>query len=285
MRYEKKRYTYTTVEDTLPLFVESVGYNPQEQDFTRPEGYPYYHWLQTIEGEGKFSFNAQEYTLTRGCGVLLKPYTPHDYFTMGKRWSTIYVTFGGTSVASILDALKLNFSSLYTDLENQRFASIIEGMLGKIEEDAEFSKLDLSSYLYNFLINLRKYGKMNNQPSLSNYYDKIRPMVDWLEWAYTEDIGLKDMAAHLNVSSQYLNRLFQNTFNMSPYSFLIQLRIRKAKEILIQNSDIPLKNVAFLVGFNDVSNFVATFKKHEGMTPKSYRDIYMKKTVRLPRRG
>jgi len=66
----KLRYTYTTNEDSLPLFVESVGFNPQEQDFSRPEGYPYYHWLQTVEGEGVFSFNGQEYSLPKGRGVL-----------------------------------------------------------------------------------------------------------------------------------------------------------------------------------------------------------------------
>ncbi|WYP26520.1 AraC family transcriptional regulator [Alkalihalobacillus sp. FSL W8-0930] len=285
MHNEKLRYTYSTIVDTFPLFVESIGYNPWEQDWSRPDGYPQYHWLQTIEGEGMFSFNGQEHRLSRGRGVLLKPYTPHEYITLGKKWSTMYVTFGGASVVSILDALTLNASSLYTDLEDQRFASILKGMLEKIKEDAEFSKLDLSSHLYDFLIHLRKYGKVNNQPSLSNNYDKLRPLVEWLEQAHAEDIGLNDMAAYLNVSSQYLNRLFHHTFTMSPYSFLIQLRIRKAKEILIQNADVPLKNIAFLVGFNDVSNFVATFKKIEGMTPKVYRQSYQQQTGRLPSEG
>lgn len=279
MHYKKVRYTYTTAEDALPLYVESVGFNPQEQDFTRPEGYPYYHWLQTIEGEGIFTFNGQEYSLPKGRGILLKPYTPHSYVTSGRKWSTVYVTFGGVSVVSILDSLKLNYSSLYTDMENLPFAKIIEEMLKKIESDSEFSRLDLSSYLYNFLIHLRKYGKVNNQPSLSHLYDKVRPIVEWLETVYAEEIGLEDMAKHSNVSPQYLNRLFQEAFDVSPYSFLIQLRIRKAKELLIQNPEILLKNLAFLVGFNDCSNFVATFKKKEGITPKKYRDLYVKQKM------
>ncbi|WP_052144746.1 AraC family transcriptional regulator [Halalkalibacter okhensis] len=277
MYYKKVRYTYITVDDALPLFVESVGYNPQEEDFSRPNGYPYYHWLQTVEGEGRFTFNGQEYRLPKGHGTLLKPYTPHSYWTSGKRWSTVYITFGGASVVSILDALKLNFSTLYTDMESLPFVGIIEDMLQKIEAETEFSKLDLSSSLYHFLVNLRKYGKVNNQPSLSHFYEKVRPIVEWLETVYAEDIGLDDIAQYSNVSSQYLNRLFQDTFSVSPYSFLIQVRIRKAKEILIQNPEIPLKNVAFLVGFNDSSNFVATFKKKEGITPKKYRDLYYKK--------
>ncbi|ADU31217.1 AraC family transcriptional regulator [Evansella cellulosilytica] len=280
--YKKIRYTFVTIEDTLPLFVESVGFNPAEQDFVREEGYPYYHWLQTVEGQGRFHFNGNEYVLPEGRGVLLKPYTPHSYFTYGKKWSTIYVTFGGASIISILDSLKLNFSTLYTEMKQETFIDLIMNMINITREKSEFSKLELSSCLYQFLINLRKYGKINNQPSLSHFYDKIRPIVEWLETVYAEDIGLQDMAEHLNVSSQYLNRLFQDTFNVSPYSFLIQLRIRKAKEILIHSPDTPLKNVAFLVGFNDVSNFVATFKKKEGITPKKYRNLLVKnKTMNL----
>ncbi len=51
----KIRYTFSSIEKTLPLFIESIGYNPQEEDFARPEGYPYYHWLQTLEGVETFS--------------------------------------------------------------------------------------------------------------------------------------------------------------------------------------------------------------------------------------
>jgi AraC-like DNA-binding protein len=282
MNDKKVRYVYISVDESLPLFVESIGYNPFEQDFNRPDGYPYYHWLQTIEGEGKFSFNGEEYILSKGKGIFLTPYTPHTYVKTSKLWSTTYITFGGASVVSIIDSLKLNCSALYTGLEHGPFAEIIKDMFLKAELDLEFSKLDLSSYLYRFLINLRKYGSFNKQPSISHLYEKVRQTVEWLEEVYAEDISLDQMAQYLNVSSQYLNRLFQATFGLSPYTFLIQLRIRKAKDILIQNPDIPLKNVAHLVGFNDVSHFVHTFRKKEGLTPKVYRELHCKSLSQQP---
>ncbi len=276
MYNRKVRYEYISMEESFPLFVESIGYNPYEQDFNRPEGYPYYHWLQTVEGNGRFSFHGQDYLLSKGRGILLKPYTPHMYYSLGKKWSTIYITFGGKSAGSILDALNMNHSSIYTDLRNLQVEIMMQDMLQKIKLDSEFSKIDLSIYLYNFLLNLKKYGKMNSQPSLSYLYDKVRKIVDWLEIHYAEDITLDEMAKQLNVSSQYLNKLFQKTFQISPYTFLIQLRIRKAKEILLQNPEVPVKNVAILVGFNNLSYFISTFKKREGVTPKKYRDMYGK---------
>ncbi|WP_245948150.1 AraC family transcriptional regulator [Paenibacillus sambharensis] len=275
MLNKKMRYQFITVEDSLPLFVESVGYNPQEMDFLRTRGYPYYHWLLTIDGEGKFYFDGQEYSLSKGRGILLKPYTPHSYYTEGKRWSTVYITFGGASAVSILESLKLNSSTMYTDLEDLPFLSIILDMFQKVETDSEFSKLELSSFLFDYLIKLRTYGKANNQLSLSHYYGKVRGIVEWLESVYAEDVTLSDIASTFHMSPQYLNRLFRDTLAVSPYSFLIQLRISKAKEIMVQNPDIPLKTVAILVGFNDLSYFVATFKRREGITPRKYREMYV----------
>ncbi|UTR14052.1 AraC family transcriptional regulator [Salipaludibacillus sp. LMS25] len=274
MYFHKKRFTFVAGEQNLPLFVESIGYNPQEQKFTRPEGYPYFHWLLTLEGKGTFIFNGQSYMMTPGRGIFLKPYTPHSYYTDGSLWSTAYITFGGASVVSILKALELNFSAVYNENKDKHFYNIMKAMIDKVEVESEFSRLELSSYLYNFLIKLRTYGKINKQPSLSHNYAKVRPVVDWLEIVYAKNIGLQDIANHMNMSPQYLNRLFQDTFGISPYSFLIQLRIRKSKEILVSNQEIPLNQVAALVGFNDVSNFVATFRKKEGMTPRKYRLLH-----------
>lgn len=272
--FNKKRYTFSSSVSSLPLFVESIGYNPQELEFNRPEGYPHYHWLQTIEGEGIFSFQGQSYALPAGRGIFLNPHTPHYYHSIKRPWSTAYITFGGASVSSILSSLQLNVSAVYEEPSEHPFSVLMKEMMDKVHADVEFSSLELSRDMYDFLIRLKQHGKANNQQSLSHFYEKVRPIVDWLEINYVEDIGLQDIANHANISTQYLNRLFQDTFSVSPYSFLIQLRIRKAKEILVSNPEIPLNQVAGMVGFKDASNFVATFRRRENITPKKYRFLH-----------
>lgn len=274
MEQTKKRYTFSTHEKPLPLFIESIGFNPQEEDFARPEGYPYYHWLQTIAGEGCFSFNGEEYLLSPGKGIFLTPFTPHSYYTTGEKWSTLYVTFGGAAVNEILDSLEIHYSALYAETKENCFSDLIIKMMHKVEENSEFSRLELSEDLYRFIMMLKKSGKAAKQPSISNYYKMIKMTVDWLEKHYSDDIGLKDIAEYAGVSSQYLNSLFRETFHTSPYSFLIQLRIREAKRILLANPELSLKEVAHLVGFKDPSHFGATFKRIEKMTPKKYRKLF-----------
>ncbi|PWW05086.1 AraC-like DNA-binding protein [Paenibacillus cellulosilyticus] len=273
---ENIRCVFNSVERTLPLYIETIGYSAWERIFVRPDGYPCYHWLHTLEGEGSFEMAQERFSLTAGKGVLLTPFTPHSYYPVSDRWSTVYITFGGTAAGAILDALDMNTSAKYTEVSEQlSFSNVIGEMLLKADQDVEFSGLESSTELYHFLMLLRKYSMRGDQPSLSQYYEKLRPVVQWMENNCSANVGLPEIVDQAHMSVSYLNELFRDAFGMSPYSYLIQLRIRKAKKIMVTNPGMALKEVSILAGFNDVSHFVATFRKKEGMTPAKYRELHL----------
>lgn len=60
---------------------------------------------------------------------------------------------------------------------------------------------------------------------------------------------------------------------MSPYQYIIRIRIQKAKELLIDKDRLTVKQIAAMVGFTDDSHFVSTFRKIETVTPETYRNI------------
>lgn len=273
----KKRFTFSVSDNPLPLYIESIGYNDHELDFDRPEGYPYYHWLQTCKGEGVFCFGDQEVAMTPGKAVLLTPYTAHSYYSDHSAdvlWSTLYITFSGSAIDPILNSLGMNCSAIYEETQNISFVKLVASMLTKIEEKDHYLEYESSADLYHFLLMLKKYGKMNSKFSISQTYEEIRPIVEWLEQVYPQNIGLLEMSEKAKVSSQHLNTMFHDTFGISPYSFLVQLRIREAKRLLITDPSLTLKDVASLVGFNGVSHFVSTFKRREGITPSVYRNLH-----------
>jgi transcriptional regulator GlxA family with amidase domain len=98
------------------------------------------------------------------------------------------------------------------------------------------------------------------------------PLLRFLEENYSNPaVGLVQMAEYAGVSPQRLNSLFRWTTEMSPYQYLIHLRIQKAKELLICEKKLTVKAIASLVGFLDNSHFVSTFRKLENITPEKYR--------------
>ena len=71
-------------------------------------------------------------------------------------------------------------------------------------------------------------------------------------------------------SKYHFSRLFKKYVGMSPYTYLLRFRLRRAVE-QISSTNKPVKQVAFMVGFNDYPYFCNMFKKHTGFTPAAVR--------------
>lgn len=271
----RKMFLLSIMDQQLPFYMESIGIMSHQESIYRDEGYPYFHWLQTIEGEGEFTFANERFHLPANHGILLLPHIPHFYEARTPVWTTMYVTFGGAQLQSILTSLGMHFSTLFKWEEDSPLATVVERILAKIKEDSDYSELDCSVELYQFLICLKKYGQTNNQTSLSRLHDRLKPLLHWLdEICQDESITLDTMAKKVHLSPQHLNKLFRSTFGISPYSYLIRLRIQKSKEALVAQRQTSIKEIAKDVGFLDVSHFTATFRKTVGMTPDQFRKLH-----------
>lgn len=79
----------------------------------------------------------------------------------------------------------------------------------------------------------------------------------------------------MNLSSSYLGNSIKKYKQTSYVNLLNQIRIENAKKLLLR-TDTKTYEVAFLVGFNSSQYFSSSFKKSTGMTPKDYREKYLK---------
>jgi len=87
---------------------------------------------------------------------------------------------------------------------------------------------------------------------------------------YAEDIHLELLARKYNTSPQYMSRLLKRELGIGFQEYLLDLRIRKAKELLIR-SDSKIGDIWEAVGFNNRNTFIRAFKSKEGITPSEYR--------------
>lgn len=261
----------------LPIFVETIGTTIEASRIARTDGYPHYHWLQTTAGEGRFTVGDETYMLPIGSGLLVPPGMPHTYESAGGRWDTAYLTFGGPAVPEMLLALGLNEPApiRWEAAGSSPMDRLIEEMMDRLELDSDRFGLHASADAYRFLLTLRQYGQSGSRAAISRGSEKLRPLLDWLEERYADaDIGLAEMQRTLGMPASTMNALFRHTFGASPYSYLIHLRIRKAKELLIASPGLPVKAIAERVGFRDASHFVATFRRKTGLPPEHFRKLY-----------
>lgn len=86
-----------------------------------------------------------------------------------------------------------------------------------------------------------------------------------------EDIDTEAIAQHLCMSSRQLARKIQTLTGDNVISLVTKIRIQRAKQLMEQNKNMPLSEVAQKSGFADAAYFSRTFKQHEGITPTQYK--------------
>lgn len=260
----------------LPLIVESIGYNPNQEKIIRSEGYPFYHWIQTEAGEGKLSYGNETVVLEPFTGLLLPPGMPHAYeaISHGTAWSTLYITFGGEATGPILNAFAIREPAFFRWDPDSPLAPLLGSMLEQLDTGNDLFGLEISTKTYRFLGLLSKFGQASSV-SVTRNMEKLAPLLQWMENHYHDpDIGLDSLAEVLGISSRHLSKLFQLTFGLSPYAYLVQMRIHKAKERLAGNPELTVASIAGETGFRDTSHFVATFRKHTNLTPQQFRRLH-----------
>ena len=83
------------------------------------------------------------------------------------------------------------------------------------------------------------------------------------------DIGLVDLANLVHLSAYHFGRLFKQTIGLSPYQYILQMRIEYAKKLIIEKAG-PLGEIAYQLNFSDQAHFSNAFRKATGVSPRQY---------------
>ena len=87
---------------------------------------------------------------------------------------------------------------------------------------------------------------------------------------YTDSkLSVSSLCADMGVSVSYFTNTFTKTVNVSPKQFIIDYRIEKAKEILL-NTNLSVSEASYHVGYEDSFTFSRAFKKKEGVSPTAF---------------
>ena len=94
----------------------------------------------------------------------------------------------------------------------------------------------------------------------------------WIDANSHEMLDLATVAARAGVSSWHFLRLFTAVVGVTPHQYLIRARLRHAAQMLAEG-ERSITDVAGDVGFGDLSNFVRTFHRAAGVSPRRFRSV------------
>ncbi len=125
-----------------------------------------------------------------------------------------------------------------------------------------------------FLYIVREYEKNGNTVSASideNIAQHLCNVLDYMENNYADSIHMKKAADMCFMSYNYFSKVFKKFIGKSFNEYLIDIRLRHAKKLLI-SSQMPITKIASDTGFGTTSYFIEAFKKRIGTTPMHFRN-------------
>ncbi len=98
---------------------------------------------------------------------------------------------------------------------------------------------------------------------------QMKLVIDYIYEHIGEDLKVKDMAKIIGVSPFHFSRLFKSYTGSPPHQYIMQVRIERAKEMLLAGT-YAMSDIAYSLGLSSQSHFNSFFKQHSGRTPQQF---------------
>lgn len=125
-----------------------------------------------------------------------------------------------------------------------------------------------------FLHSMEKKKKEQKEEDLPIFPVKnriVRCMLSYIHEHCSECISIQQVAEHCSVNPNYASQLFNQEMNKTFSCYVTELRIEQAVKLL-QDTDLPVSEIALKTGYRDYFYFAKVFKKTMGITPTAYRN-------------
>lgn len=253
-----------------------------------PKGHPSQYWFNPEKGRvlheyqlvyitrGKGIFRSDSYGLSNvgpGTVLLLYPGEWHTYkpdYESG--WDTYWVGFHGYFPDNLV---KAGFFSkkfpVYKIGFNEQVVTLFEQAIDIIKlERTAFQQI--VSGLVIHILGIIYYIDKNNYFKDREVVSKIEKAKMILQEQACGKVCFKNIAKDLNMSYSWFRKMFKQYTGLSPIQYQIQIKIQKAKALLI-GSTKSIKEIAYLLDFESPNYFISLFKAKTGHNPLEYRRI------------
>ena len=105
----------------------------------------------------------------------------------------------------------------------------------------------------------------------------IQQILTYINENYTHPLSIRDLSQRFGISASYLSHEFAQYTRRSVYDYILYRRIVLARELIA--TPASLNTIAYECGFNDYSNFLRSFNKLVGMSPREYRELRRRQMI------
>ena len=252
-------YLYPTITGR---FTYEPGYYLRRINFSN------YLLMYVERGELALRYAGRDDLARAGQAVLIDCKNPHEYGNRsGSDIDVAWIHFDGKMAGEFYSLITENAGHVITPVNPYPVTHHLKRIYDMFSSSSPVNEAQVSARITAMLSALA--GAHHQQPENASA-EVIEAALAFINERFREPLTLEMMAQSASLSPCYFTRVFSAETGFTPHQYLIATRINYAK-YLLGCSDAPVKEIAFLSGFNSESGFCATFRKREGVTPGEYR--------------
>jgi AraC family transcriptional regulator of arabinose operon len=189
-------------------------------------------------------------------------------------WTYIWIGFNGIKAETSLKCAQFSSDYPVVNIENtDPFVNYINGMLNSSQLTYS-NDLAREGFLYLFISTLiqdRQIQKNVEEVHDYSYQIYVEHTLEYIEHNYSKNIKVQGIADYIGINRSYLTNCFKNVLNISPQEYILNYRMNQASTLL-KNTNLPVNEIAYNVGYDDALNFSKCFKKIYGVNPTNFRN-------------
>lgn len=239
----------------------------------------------SIQGERVIRSCGTEITVAEGGIFLIPPKTPHSCSVgRGENHSYRIITIKPEFINQVLnDISSKNKEALVysvSEIKDVFLKELIEDFFACLDEERDL--LRISEAVYEITARLISDHASVRTEIVEPVAGEIsaKKAAEFIELNWDQQIFLERLGKEAGMSPYHLLRVFRKVMGITPHSYLLHTRIKKAVEFL--SNGMTLADVAAMAGFTDQSHFTKVFRKQVGVTPGLFQEINRSKIHQEP---
>lgn len=265
-------FTNRTCEN-LPLKLHLAGITPGDPKYRIVRSCSPYFVLEAVrDGFGTLTVNNVQYKVGPGDCYLLPMHGSHFYASdPDLPWVKYWFNFSGSLVPELLLSYRLHGVVLFPGLF---MADRFEEMLNRLESlDMDRRQTEFAGIITTLIAEISQnyHARHGDDIKLSPEAAMLREVLEKHIAKPSPPLAL--LAKKIGRSEAQMLRIFHREFGTSPIAFLLERKLEQAM-ILLQDTDLSVKEIAVKLGFNDEFYFSRMFRKKCGHPPREFRQNF-----------